>query len=175
MIMKWSYVLIESLLFKNKNWKDVLQPMNNMVYLAEKPQVNLFAHLLNWNNDSFVNHFGNLNLTVFHIVAKFWHTKYPVSFFKAWLTALSGFEQGMFPVQSEHAIELKLSPLLTDQFLAIAFIKRNKAYQLKWWKRFSVMEVAMYTDLVVGKKKRWCNNALRPFFLNICEYFSRMY
>ena len=52
MIMKWSYVLIESLLFKNKNWKDVLQPMNNMVYLVEKPTVNLFAHLLNWNNDS---------------------------------------------------------------------------------------------------------------------------
>ena len=75
-----------------------------------------------------VNHFGYLNLTVFHMVAKFWYTKYPGSFFKAWLTGLLGFEQGMFPVQSEHAMELKLSPLLTDQFLSIGFIKRNKPY-----------------------------------------------
>ena len=46
MIMKWNYTLIELLLFKNKNWKDVLQPMNNMVYLAQNPPGNLFVHLL---------------------------------------------------------------------------------------------------------------------------------
>ena len=132
MIMKWSYILIESLLFKKK--------IGRMFY---NPWITWFSSLKNHQGTflptfwieimtQFFNHFGCLNLTVFHIVPKLWHTKYPESFFKAWLTASLGSEQGMFPVQSEHAIELKQSLLLTGQVLAIVFIKRNKAYQLKW-------------------------------------------
>lgn len=44
------------------------------------------------------------------------------------------FEQGMFPVQSECAIQLNQSPLLIDQVLDIALYKKEQGLSTKMMK-----------------------------------------
>ena len=120
----------------------------------------------------FVNHIGYLNLSLSYSAQILTH-QVPWVFLQSlansvigiWTGNVSGPERARYPTEAIYPIDRSSS--------SYCVYKKKQGLSTKMMEE--IFSYGSGTDLVVGKKKRRCNNALRSFFQNTREYFSRIY
>ena len=120
----------------------------------------------------FVNHIGYLNLSLSysaqiltHQVPRVFLQSLANSVIGIWTGDVSGPEWARYPTEAIYPIDRSSS--------SYCVYKKKQGLSTKMMEE--IFSYGSGTDLVVGKKKRRCNNALRSFFQNTREYFSRIY
>lgn len=120
----------------------------------------------------FVNHIGYLNLSLSysaqiltHQVPRVFLQSLANSVIGIWTGDISGPEWARYPTEAIYPIDRSSS--------SYCVYKKKQGLSTKMMEE--IFSYGSGTDLVVGKKKRRCNNALRSFFQNTREYFSRIY
>ena len=128
---------------------------------------------LNWNNDSVcqlhwllkLNSLSYSDQILTHQVPRVFLQSLANSVIGIWTGDVSGPQWARYPTEAIYPIDRSSS--------SYCVYKKKQGLSTKMMEE--IFSYGSGTDLVVGKKKRWCNNALRSFFQNTREYFSRIY